>query len=170
MRFRFKGMKKYVEQLERLSDSFYANICVENAVTEGSKVVSKYTLEELQALPVDNSRPHKGMRQSINQLQKNSLISAWGVSPLDKRVNYMNRKTGVDRGTNKIRTKKYPNGQPHVTVARWLENGTSYMKKNPVFSRASRKARTPCVEAMQESLTEDITNLWNNKSIKRSQV
>lgn len=159
MKFRFKGLDQYIKKLEKLSNPYHTQLCVYNAVTEGAKVVSEMTMEELKKLPVDNSRPHDGTRKSINQLQKNALIDAWGITPLEEKIKLVNRKTGVSRGTNKIKTKAYPNGQPHVTIARRLENGTSYMPKNPVFSRASRKARKPCLETMQKSLNRDIESI-----------
>lgn len=56
MRFRFKGLNEYVKKLEALSNSFNAEVCVENAVTEGSKVVSEMTLDALNKLPVDDRK------------------------------------------------------------------------------------------------------------------
>lgn len=160
MRYRFKGMKEYVQKLERLSDRVNTLCAIDKAVTEGSEVVSQYTLNELQAMPVDNSRPHQGERRSINELQKRALIKSFGITPLADYNNLINRKTGVDYGTNRL-------GQPHVVIARRLENGTSYMPRNPVFSRASRKARKPCLEAMEKSFNESLEALCLN-NFKRS--
>jgi len=153
MKFRFTGLKEYVAQLERLSNSAVAEAMIERAVYEGSKIVDNETRRELNALPVDN-RPYvkDGMRTSILQVQKDALVASFGTSPIETRNDFTNDKTGVDNSRNKL-------GQKQVTVARRLENGTSYMKKNPVFSRASRKARKPCLEEMQKSLDESIKAL-----------
>lgn len=174
MRYRFKGLKEYVQKLENLSNTFNAQVCVENAVTKGSEVVAEMTLKELKTLPVDN-RPYvkDGMRTSITQKAKNELIKSFGVTPLDiKPSGIIDRKTGVDYGYNGIATKKHPHGTPNVVVARSLEKGTSFMPKNAVFSRASRKARKPCLEAMQQSLNDDINRIMvnNQARLQRSKL
>lgn len=157
MRYRFKGLNEYVKKLENLSNAFNAEVCVENAVTKGSEVVSEMTLKELRAMPTDDRRwvnpPDK--RQGLRSYEKKDLIEVWGITPLDIKRNLIDRKTGVDRGYNRA-------GTPNVVIARSLERGTSFLQKNPVISRASRKARKPCLDAMQQSLNEDIVKIFNN--------
>lgn len=157
MRYRFKGLNEYVKKLENLSNAFNAEVCVENAVTKGSEVVSEITLKELRSMPTDDRRwvdpPDK--RQGLRSYEKKDLIEVWGITPLDIKRNLIDRKTGVDRGYNRA-------GVPNVTIARALERGTSFLQKNPVISRASRKARKPCLDAMQQSLNTDIEKIFNN--------
>lgn len=165
MKYRFKGLDEYIARLDQMRNPNYVNYIIEKAVEEGSKVVEEATAKELMALPVDN-RPYvkgdgkeKGQRNSITQLQKDHLLIAFGLSPISDvargQKDFTNKKTGVDKSTNKI-------GQPAVTIARRLEDGTSYMKKNPVFTRASRKARTDCLNAMEKSLNQSIAELWKS--------
>ena len=167
MRFRFKGLNEYVKKLEALSNSFNAEVCVENAVTEGSKVVSEMTLDALNKLPVDDRKwaTEENKRQGLRSYEKKDLIASWGITPLWVKNNYVDRKTGVDRGYNR-------NGMANVVIARSLEKGTSFMVKNPVISRASRKARKPCLNAMQESLNRDIISIMvaNKKRLQRSKI
>ena len=77
MRYKMKGLDKYIERLESLSNPYNAQVCIENAVTEGSKVVSQMTLAELEKMPVDN-RPFvkDGMRTGVTQKVKNELIKS----------------------------------------------------------------------------------------------
>lgn len=167
MKYRFKGLDKYVKTLENLSNSWNAEVCVENAVTAGAKVVSEMTLDALQKLPTDDTPwvepPDK--RKGLRTYEKNDLIKVWGVTPLQLKNGMIDRKTGVDKGYNR-------NGTPNIVIARSLEVGTSFLEKDPVFSRASRKARTPCIEAMQESLNEDIELITKNNHarIQRSKI
>ena len=155
MKYRFKGLNEYVEKLERLSNRFNAEACIEFAVQDGAAVVADYTRKELENLPVDN-RPFvaEGKRTSIMQVQKVGLLHNFGTSPIQDRNNLINIKTGVD-DYNKI-------GQPNVKIARSLERGTSFMPKNAVFTRASRKARKPCLDAIQKSLNESIEAICAN--------
>ena len=152
MKFRTTGLKEYVGKLERLSNSMVAESLIERAVIEGSKIVDKATRKELEALPVDNRPYAEGKRNGILQVQKDALIRSFGTSQVETRNDFTNDKTGVDRSVNKL-------NQPAVVIARRLENGTSYMKKNPVFSRASRKSRKDCIDEMQKSLDESIKAL-----------
>lgn len=169
MKYRFKGLNEYVAKLENLSNAFNAEVCVENAVTEGSKVVAEYTVKELEGLPTDDTPRKLDKRGGIRTIQKKFLIKEFGVTPLDRKGSFINRKTGVDRGVLDYGGYGYT---PAVVLARTLEKGTSFLPKNPVFSRASRKARTPCLNAMQESLNYDITRIMENnvKRLKRREL
>lgn len=153
MKYRVKGLDKYINQLEQLSNIAYQRLAIEKAIEEGSKVVDEETVKQLKAVPVDNRPYVVGERTSILQVQKDALLKSFGISPIDNKRDLINDKTGVDDSVNKL-------GQPAVVIARRLENGTSYMKKNPVFSRASRKARNDCIEKMQESLNESIDRIF----------
>ena len=165
MKFRFKGLKEYADKLERLSNSITANAMVEQAVADGSEIVDKQTYDELLKVKIDNRPYVDGMRDGILQIQKDTLLKAFGTSPIENKRDFINDKTGVDNSkipyklTAKQQKERYKKNLYVVTMARRLENGTSYMKKNPVFSRASRKARKPCLEAMQESLDRSYKSL-----------
>lgn len=169
MKYRFKGLNEYVAKLENLSNSFNAEVCVENAVTKGSEVVAEYTVKELEGLPTDDTPKKLDKRGGIRSIQKAFLLKEFGVTPLDRKGSFINRKTGVDRGVLTYHGYGYT---PAVVLARSLEKGTSFLPKNPVFTRASRKARTPCLEAMQQSLNEDITRIMQNneKRLKRREL
>ena len=160
MRYRFKGLKEYVEKLGRLSNPFNAEACIDVAVDKGSEVVADYTVQELKNLPTDDRPGRVDQRTGLRTIQKNFLIEEFGVSPLENKNGFINRKTGVDRG---VLTYKDGSGYtPAIVLARSLEAGTSFMQKNPVFSRASRKARKPCLEAMEKSLNESIEAICRN--------
>lgn len=165
MRYRFKGLKEYIQKLERLSNPLNAEACVEIAVDEGSAVVADYTVNELKGMPTDDRPGKLPQRNGIRSVQKKFLIDEFGVSPLENKNGLINRKTGVDRG---VLTYKNDSGYtPAVVLARSLERGTSFMPRNPVFTRASRKARTPCLKAIEKSLNESIEAICAN-NFKRS--
>lgn len=168
MRFRFKGMKEYVKKIENLSNSFNAEVCIENALKEGSAEVAKVTKAELEGLPTDDRRwaTSDNKRRGVRSVEKKFLINEFGLTPLEwkQKINYVDMKTGVDKGRL-----DYKNSDSYVyavVLARSLERGTSFMEKNPVFSRGSRKGRKPCVEAMQKSFNEDIERLMVNQKVR----
>lgn len=149
MKFRFKGLDRYINQLERLSNPLAVEAMIMEAVKEGADIVADRTKAALRSLPVDDSNNYE--RKSIRSVQKAGLINNFGISPFQDKRGFINVKTGFDN-YNKL-------GQANVRVARQLESGTSRMPKNPVISRATRNARKDCFEAMQNSLDKAYKNI-----------
>lgn len=152
MKYRLNNLDTYISMLNKIADPYTVEEMIEKAVEDGSKIVDETTVKELNALPEDNRPYVEGKRKSITKLQRIALLKAFGTSPIETKKDFTNDKTGVDRSVNKL-------GQPAVVIARRLENGTSYMDKNPVFSRATRKARKPCIEEMQKSLDQSYRSI-----------
>ena len=165
MKFRFKGLDEYVRKLERLSNLATVQAMIDKAVADGSKIVNDETISELQGLPTDD-RPYRvDMRNGIRTIEKEFLIKEFGTSPIENKNWFINDKTGVDKGKltyNGTRSEdNWREYTPAIVLARSLERGTSFMQPNPVFSRASRKARTPCLKEMERSLNESIEKICN---------
>lgn len=158
MKYSVKGLDRLFTQLADLSNSsLFIEECVK-AIDKGSDIVADTTRSELQNLRVDDRRFVEGQRDSIRSVEKVGLLNSFGITPVQykDRKNSIDRKTGVDDERNKLDVK-------NVTVARRLENGTSWMKKNPVFTKASRKARKQCLIAMEISLNDSIQRIWNSR-------
>ncbi len=155
MRFKFKNLDRLITQIADLSNVMVVLNESKKALDKGSDVVADETRKQLLNLPVDDRRWVDGERFGLRTIQKQSILSGFGISPIQQSSrDKINRKTGVNRDVNKL-------DEPNVVVARRLENGTSYMKKNPVFTRASRKSRKQCLKVMEDSLNESINKLWN---------
>lgn len=152
MKFQTKGLDRYVQNLEAIGNPFAAEAYIKQAIKDGSDVVADATRSELSKIKVDNRNYVPEGRNGLLQVQKDALLESFGISKIQDKNGFLNDKTGVSRGKNKL-------GQPHVTIARRLESGTSYMPKDPVFSRATRKSRKECIKVMQESLSKAIRDL-----------
>jgi len=152
MKFQTKGLDRWVRNLEAIGNPYAAEAYIKQAIKDGSDVVADATRSELSKLTVDNRPYVPEGRKGILQVQKDALLESFGISEIQDKNGFLNDKTGVRRGKNKL-------GQPHVVIARRLEHGTSYMPKNPVFSRATRKSRRECIKVMQESLSKAIREL-----------
>ena len=126
------------------------------AIYKGADVVADSVKKALRSLPVDN-RINADQKTSISEIQKQGLIKSFGIAKLRDDRGFRNVKLGID-GYNKVKTKKYPNGQPNVMIARSLESGTSYMPKNRVISKATNSAKKECERIMQESIEQSINN------------
>ena len=154
-RIKITGLDEYVAKIEKLG--YYAAEYVGEAIYEGAKVVGDHTKAALENLPVDN-RTNVEYRTSINEKQKRGLIESFGIASARYDGNFYNVKTGFD-GYNEIITNRWPQGQPNMVIARSLESGTSFMKKNPVVSRATRESKDACIKAMEKSLKKSIEEL-----------
>lgn len=155
MKFKFKNLDLLITQIADLSNVMVVLNESKKALDKGSGVVADETRKQLKNLPVDDRKWVDGERTGLRTIQKQAIINGFGVSPIQQNnKDKINRKTGVNRDVNKL-------NEPNVVVARRLENGTSYMRKDPVFSRASRKARKECLKAMENSLNDSINKLWN---------
>ena len=67
-------------------------------------------------------------------------------------------KIGFD-GYNQLTTKRWPQGQPNSMVARSVESGTSWMKKQPFMRNAEQSAKGPCEAVMEKTVDEHIKKL-----------
>lgn len=169
MKFRFKGLDKYLQKLENISNLATVEASVKKAVEDGSRVVDEYTVREIEKIPTDDSYSNRNRidtlrrkRNGLRTVQKNFLLKEFGTSPVENKRWFINDKTGVAKGTLSLGSSYLP----AVVLARRLERGTSYMDKNPVFSRASRKARKPCLKEIERSLNESIESVWNYNRLK----
>lgn len=148
-----KGLDEYIEKLGNLE--FSAPEAMGKAIYEGARVVADATRAALQALPVDTGKGNASRLRGVNAVEKQGLIEGFGVSKAQDDGGYFNVKLGVE-GYNSSRTKKYPRGHPNLMIARSLEKGTSFMRKNPVFSRTARAKKAEAEKVMQETLDREI--------------
>lgn len=155
MKFQMKGLDAYIRSLEAIANPYAAEAYIKRAIRDGTDIVADATRRELQGIRTD-PRPFvpaaEGKRKGLLPVQKAALLSSFGVTQIQEKNDFINDKTGVQRGTNKL-------GQPNVKVARMLESGTSYLPKDRVFTRASRNSRNECLEEMQKSLSRAYTEL-----------
>lgn len=150
----FKGMDEYISKLARLSTN--ADIQIKRAVYEGTEVVMKAVESSLNAIQTDDTYYSKsGMRKGPTTYQKQGLIESLGIASMRVDGFFINTKIGFD-GYNNVVTDKWQRGQPNNMVARSVESGTSWMRKQPFMKRAVNQSKKACEEKMKISLDESI--------------
>lgn len=87
----------------------------------------------------------------LSEEQKKGLLDGFGVSRMQDDSGYKNVKLGFD-GYNSVKTKKYPNGQPNVLIARVTESGSSYQQKTPFVRPAVNASRKEALEKGREAV------------------
>ena len=76
-----------------------------------------------------------------------------------KNVNgYIHTKFGF-AGYNSLKSKKYPKGHPNVMIARAVEKGTSFRRKNPFINKATKAAAKAAEAAMRARFDEDTKDI-----------
>ena len=152
--WKFEGIDKYLAQLERLQVNTRST--VGRAIYEGAGLVAREVAGEIQKLPVNNQYGSKG----ITSVQKAGLIEGFGISHAQSDGDYRHVKLGFD-GYNGQHTKKYPNGQPNALIARSVNSGTSFRKKDPFVDRATRRSKSACEAKMTQVVEQEIKKLIN---------
>lgn len=97
----------------------------------------------------------KGEKSRLTVGQKNGLRESFGITTMKKENGYYYVKLGFD-GYNRIRTKKYPNGQPNAMIARITESGSSFRDKTPFIRPAVNASRNEALQRCQTAIDEEI--------------
>ena len=142
-----KGLKEYTKHLTELYDVSREAIGV--SVYEGAHIVWEAIRAEIRALPKDSASP----------IEKADLINSFGVAQMQYRNGFNNVKLGFD-GYNRVKTKKFPSGQPNAMIARSIVSGTTFRAKNDFVGRATRKSSDAAEAAMKEKFDEKLKALW----------
>ena len=146
--FKFEGVDKLVQQYEKLAAD--TTEIIGQAVYKGAGVVMKNVVAAVDGLTTDD---HFGTAEhptsGPSTIQKAGLKHSLGIAPMRNDNGFMNVKIGFD-GYNRVKTKRWPQGQPNILVARSVESGTSWMQKQPFMRKAEQASKAPCEAAMAE--------------------
>lgn len=133
-RFEFSGIDNYIKQLNKLQQSTKDGV-VGKTVYAGAAVVADSVRRAIQALPVGDGRAQgDGLVDTVTLPQKAGLLDGFGISRMKDDDGFVNVKLGFD-GYNSTRTEKYPRGQPNALIARSVNSGTTFRKKQSLWTR-----------------------------------
>ena len=149
--WKFEGLDEYLLQLERLKGE--SHDAIGKAIYEGAGVVAQSCKAAIQALPVGNQ-----FKKGISSVQKKGLLEGFGISHEAEDGLYRNVKLGFD-GYNQQKTKKYPKGQPNSVIARSINSGSTWRKKDPFMDRATRKSKAACEQTMATVIENEIKKI-----------
>lgn len=150
--WKFEGINDYLAQLERLKAE--TGPAIGRAIYEGAGIVAREVASEIQKLPVSNQYNKGG----ITSTQKKGLIEGFGISRAQTDGFYRNVKLGFD-GYNGQKTDRYPQGQPNSLIARSINSGSSYRKKDPFVDRATKRSKKSCEVRMSEVFEQEIVKI-----------
>lgn len=160
-KYHMRGLEEYAQYLQRIGANT-PEICGK-AVYAMADVVADQVRENITKLPTVTEAEALAAYRSkemteLTSAQKKGLEEGFGISTMQNDNGYYNVKLGFD-GYNKVKTRKYPQGQPNVMIARAVESGNSVRKKNPFIRRAVNSAKKLAVEKGKQAADEEIAKI-----------
>ena len=155
----FKKMDEYLFKISKLEAELKDQVLGE-AIYGAADIVADEIRQSLEQVPTDegfgtSGKPTDGPRKR----QKEALMQSLGIASMqDDGTGYLNVKIGFD-GYNDIVTQRWPRGQPNQMVARSVESGTTWMKKNGFVRKAVTSSRERAVEFMKRTVDKAIEKI-----------
>ena len=160
------GVDEYLKKLRELEVSQTA--VLKMAVYEGADEVADAVREAVKGLPeVKTSEAVANWRQEvpvdgITKAQKDGLLDGLYVARMEEDLDSVYTTIGFD-GYNRVKTKKYPKGQPNAMIARAVESGSSARRKTPFVRPAVNRVKERAVQRMADKLDETINQIMEGK-------
>lgn len=153
-------MDRYISLLVVLRDN--SDEMIGRSIYPAAKIVADKMHEAIEDLPVNDSGWYTGTKDhkigAITKAQKDGLLEGLGIATLQKHGDMLDVKIGMD-GYNRTITSKYPYGQPNALIARSIESGTSFRKKNPFINRAVKASKAEAEQAMQREYDDQLKKI-----------
>lgn len=154
----FKRAEEYIARISKLAASKRDEV-VGSAIYGAADIVTNEIRKQLEALPTDegwgtSGQPVRGPKKA----QKEALEESLGIASLQDDGGFLNVKIGFD-GYNRIKSKRWPNGQPNQMVARSIERGTTWMQGHAFVKKAVAASRKAALTAMQDTIDKNIENI-----------
>lgn len=160
MKVEFEGLDEYIVKLRDLATPKQQKKIFGSALYAGAGVLADAIRAEIQTIPTVTGvygTPENKI-DGITPTQKKGLLDGFGISPMRVKRDVYDVHIGFD-GYNGTRTKKHPNGQPNMLIARSVAAGTSFRRPHPFVEPAIRRALPAAEAAMQKALDEQIEQL-----------
>lgn len=157
----FSGLTEYLEKLQRVEKN--TEQVIGKVVYEMAGIVADEVKRNIEALPTkadpEAIKAWSAKEKSpITVSEKKGLEAGFGISPMKNENGFYHVKLGFD-GYNETKTKKYPQGQPNVMIARSIESGSSVMDKHPFVRPAINSARKKAEARAKVIIEEEINNI-----------
>lgn len=157
--FKVKGLRELEVRVGALRADLRESV-IGPGLYAGADVMADAFRQGIEALPTAGgfgSQEHPLAGPS--RAQKEALAESLGITPMQKgEKGVYNIKIGFD-GYNRVRTKRWPNGQPNQMIARAVESGTTFMRANSFMKKAVSKHRRAALEKMKQTMEEKIEEI-----------
>ena len=156
-RFEVRGIEEYVQKLQAL-DKHTRDRVIGKSIYNGAGILADAVREGIEALPVGKTDEKGALREKLNGPEKDGLRDGFGITRMTEKNGFINVKVGWE-GYNRIRTKKYPKGQPNAMIARSINHGTSRRKKIRFLDNAYFRTKKKVTEVMSKTCDAEIEKI-----------
>lgn len=151
-----KGIDELISSISKVSNNRSLQEIAGTAVYAMADKVADAIKQNLNGLMTEEEEPWKGHRsQYLSQRQKDGLVQSFGIAPMRAEGDGWNVRLGFD-GYNAVKTEMYPSGQPNIMIARAVESGSLYMRKQPFFRPAVNAARAAAKKAGEDAVMAEL--------------
>ena len=143
------GINEYLQTLNRLGKEI--EWISKKAVYEGAKIIAEEIKNNIEALSTDEvwGTPKK-MKAGPTKAEKENIARGLGIAHMQDNKGTINTKIGYDdAGYDE-------NNKPIQMIARSVNSGTSFMKKNPFFEKGVRNSRNKAKQKMIEVAEKEL--------------
>lgn len=134
------------------------------SIYKGGKVMGNAVGKVIKKLPVDDRKDRSHRRSSITTKQKDGLDKSFGIARIKRGKHGLNVKIGFD-GYNDVITKRWPKGQPNAMIARALNSGTSFLRKNPFMDATVMQNEQATLDAIEKEFDKQVDKLFNRDKL-----
>lgn len=155
------GLKNVINDLGELSAE--AERIFGKAIYAGADIITDEVRERIKGLnavpDVEGIKAWRaGKPAPLTIKAKAGLLQGLGIATMQKNGGSYDVKVGFD-GYNEVKTKKYPNGQPNVLIARSFESGSSIAAAQPFFAPAVGAKRRPAQNKMEDVFEQEVKKI-----------
>lgn len=151
MKFEMDGIADFIGQLTKVYDD--AEVMYKRAAYAGARILADEVKKGLNGLRVTGARwgtPEEPL-DGVIESTKAALIDRMGVSKIENDGQMTTVSVGFSGYGHA--TKKYPQGIPIQMLARSVESGTSFMRKQPFIRAAVNRAKKQVDAEIEKEVT-----------------
>lgn len=150
------GINEYLQTLNRLGKEIEG--ISKQAIYEGAKIIADEIKNNIEALPTDEEwGTPKKMKAGPTKAEKENIARGLGIARIQDNKGTINTKIGYDdAGYDE-------NNKPIQMIARSVNSGTSFMKKNPFFEKGVRNSRNKAKQKMIEVAEKELEKIAKEK-------
>ena len=168
---KFSGLDQYAQKLTALERS--TDSVIQESLEAGAGVAADEMRAQIERLPTSDhvsktgkSHPWWGTPEhparGPSEEQKQGLLDSLGFTPISvDEKGLVNIKIGFD-GYNSVKSKRWPNGEPNLLIARAVNSGTSFMAANSFAKDARAKGGRKARKEMEKTMRNEFQNVFKN--------
>lgn len=158
---KIEGMEQFLELL--IATEKQTDRIVGRSIHPGAKIVADTCKNYMEMFIITENGRHQHGQHYPTEKQLNGLIKSMGIAKIKRKYGgIFDVKLGFD-GYNDVKTKKYPKGQPNAMIARSINSGSTYMKRQPFMDMTIRVSKDKAEAKIVEQFDTELEKFWSRQ-------